>query len=148
MSLEMTIAAVLLLLVLAVVSWQYLKSNIFVGAKYNQLELQASARSCQAQASLAVMVYDNDYGGNQGDGFADGCDFCLGGDDAKDKDGDAIPDACDNDPQNPPDKGIGMRKVCEEAAKRVKAKSGEWDDKKRQCKLVGIYGTPQGRTTA
>jgi hypothetical protein len=150
LQLELVIVVVLLLAVMGIVLFQLYRGQLFLGAKYNALELQVNANACREQGQFALsqgrVIFDNDFGNLAGDGFPDGCDSCLGGDDRKvDQDGDFIPDACDNDPQNPPEKGIGLKKICEEAGKRHKVE-GQWDDKKKQCRLKGIYGTPRGRT--
>jgi len=136
LALETVIVAVLLLIVLVTISFNLWRSQTLFGAKYNELELKTNARSCQAQGALAEVKFDKDFG-NMGDGFPDGCDLCLGGDDAQDKDNDGIPDSCDPDDENPPEKKMTLKSLCE--SKEVK---GTWNDKKKQCKLPCYLKTP------
>ncbi len=125
MTLGMVVVAIPLLILLGIILFNLFRGQSLVGAKYNQLELQANARSCQSQAALSAVFFDNDFGRNQGDGYPDSCDVCLGGNDNNDKDLDGFPDACDKDPENQPDKKAKMKDICK----------GAWNAEKQQCRL-------------
>ena len=149
MTLEMGIAAALLLLLLAIVGFQLLKGGAFFGAEANKLELLASARSCQSTATLGATFFDNDYGDNKGDTFPDGCDLCKGGDDAKDTDRDGIPDACDDNPDLPYERKTKLGAICKNAktnnvAPECYNPKPSWDEGKRQCTLA-CYGKRHAR---
>lgn len=144
MSMRMVVVSIILLILLGILMYNLFRGQLFLGGKYNQFELQASLRSCKAQAVAAfdTAFFDNDYGKNQGDGFPDGCDLCKGGDDAKDQDVDGMPDACDNDPRNAPERGKRLGEICEEA----KGGKGKWDQKRFQCTLPN-YGKSRPKGT-
>jgi hypothetical protein len=131
MPLELIVAAIPLLILLGFLLYFMFNSQTAFGASYNKMQVQANERACLAQAGLAATVFDNDFGRNQGDGYPDSCDICLGGDDNKDSDGDGIPDACDDDRDNPPKKGIGLKQACEHA----KGGAGKWNEARQQCML-------------
>lgn len=133
-TLAIVIAAIPLLILLGIVLFNIFKGQLAFGTEYNRLELVAHSRSCQAQASLSAVRFDHDFG-RTGDGFPDGCDICLGGDDAVDKDSDGIPDACDDDPDNSPEKKTSMTEICKKA-------NGSWDEKRKQCRRK-CYGDPR-----
>jgi hypothetical protein len=125
MTLGVIVTAILLLALLGFGLYQVGKGGFLVSSKYNQFELQAQTQSCKAQAAMSPTFFDNDFSNNQGDGFPDSCDICLGGDNNRDSDNDGMPDACDKDPNNPPAKGETMDKIC----------TGTWNKAKMQCTL-------------
>ena len=139
MTLGVIVTAILLLALLGFGLYQVGKGGFLVSSKYNQFELQAQTQSCKAQAAMSPTFFDNDYSNNQGDRVPDSCEICLGGDNNRDSDNDGMPDACDNDPLNPPAKGMTMQKICKERTISNHNGAGTWDANKLQCRLT-TYG--------
>ena len=123
-TLGMIVIAIPLLILLGILLYNLFKSQTLVSGEYNKLQMLSKMQSCKSQGAFSQDYFDNDFGRAIGDKYPDSCDVCLGGDDAKDSDADGMPDACDNDPNNPP--ATKGEKIC---------KSNLWDAKRMQCTL-------------
>ncbi len=117
-----------LLVLMGILLFNLMKGSAAFGTKYNQVELLSRTKLCQSQGAISPTAFDNDFGKAQGDLYPDSCDLCLGGNDAADRDADGMPDACDDDPDNPPAKGMTLEKMCKESKGK-----GTW--KNDQCTL-------------
>ena len=124
---DVLIYMILALVVFISVLYYFMHSSSLFGTKYNGLELQAKTQACQSRGALNPSVFDNDFGVGKGDGFPDGCDVCLGGNDAVDENGDGMPDACEAEKYkvNAPPTGTHMEDLCK----------GTWDKKLSHCVL-------------
>lgn len=145
LSFEFLVLAILALVIMGFGLYFVTKGGFLVSSNYNQYELQAKTQSCEAKAAYSTTFFDNDYGNNQGDQVPDSCEICLGGNNKNDADNDGMPNACDNDPTNPPEKGMTMSKICTTRTPSNTNPAGTWDEKKFQCTLK-TYGKSKPNT--
>lgn len=123
---KIIIWAVPLLVLMIILIFYITKGGTTSSANYDKLFLKEKNQTCKLQGVILKTYADNDFGKGQGDLYPDSCDVCLGGDDATDRNGDGMPDACDKfPPTEMPPRGAKMSDVCK----------GTWNDKTQQCVL-------------
>lgn len=107
-----------MLIILGIVMFNLFNVQSLWTKSYDEFEMKARVGSCKAFSTGEELDID-------GDGYPDGCDVCLGGNDATDTDKDGMPDKCDKDPLMAPEKKETAKDICK----------GKWDSKRMRCVL-------------
>ncbi|MBI4450510.1 hypothetical protein HY642_00920 [Candidatus Woesearchaeota archaeon] len=138
------IIAILLLLVLLWYTGALAKIASFFSSAVTPETIRQKIQGCEIITSRQRGI-DNDFPGKTGDGLADTCDICLGGDDHLDQNNNGIPDACDctvaftmDGKCGAEDKdwapaGSSLKAACNKA--KMCEKDDCWNDAKGQCVL-------------
>jgi len=116
--------------------------NKYFGTGYTHFDktiVMATREACKLKMNTQSPPRDDDHDGLPDYAEIKGvpCDLCLGGDDNIDSDSDAIPDACDSNPNNPWDSdSTDDKKEAANLEKECDSGGNEWNPDFNRCEIT------------